>query len=203
MNEIHYTSSKSNAEYTCEISPSYLENLLENICAKLGTFFFFGGGPTRYSRISPLFMIYILVEAGEVKGPVAKKSDVSGNTVILWWKHFARRTTGRQWTLRPDTCPSQAKLSAPKLLTTVLRCYIWLLWFWDGQNCFNCHQEPAKLWHSLMFLRQPFRRFPHPLPCIGNSFHANNVCDFERGTRFSGPPQQLLTCSTSSGASVF
>ena len=31
-----------------KISPSYLERLLENSCAKLGTFFFWGGGGTRY-----------------------------------------------------------------------------------------------------------------------------------------------------------
>ena len=37
--EIHHTCSKLDVQYTCKISPSYLERLLENNCAKLGTFF--------------------------------------------------------------------------------------------------------------------------------------------------------------------
>ena len=43
---MHHTCSKLDAQYTCKISSSYLERLLEISCAKLGTFFF--GGGTRY-----------------------------------------------------------------------------------------------------------------------------------------------------------
>ena len=37
--KIHHTCSKLDAQYTFKISASYLERLLENTCAKLGTFF--------------------------------------------------------------------------------------------------------------------------------------------------------------------
>ena len=40
------------AQYTCKISTSYLESLLENTCAKLGTFFF--GPPGIYSWLGSL-----------------------------------------------------------------------------------------------------------------------------------------------------
>ena len=126
-----------------------------------------------------------LVKTGETRAAVAKKPDVNGTTVYLWWKRFCDENRWQTINAPAGRVMCSSKIiPAPKLSKVCFAAICDCFCIGHGRHCYRIGDDPTLA--LIIFLRQPFCSFSGVLHCIANSFDADNFGDFEHGTLPAG-----------------